>query len=93
VTAIRAAEGEADGDEESVGVGDGVTDDALEWPLAPGGPQREPARRVHVVVAGDTLARLAQHYYGDAGRWPEIAERNQVSDPAQLQIGQRLTIP
>jgi nucleoid-associated protein YgaU len=48
---------------------------------------------MHTVIAGDTLAALAKHYYGDPGRWPEIAARNQVTDPRLLRIGQRLTIP
>jgi nucleoid-associated protein YgaU len=54
-----------------------------------------PAAREHIVAAGETLADLALHYYGDARRAAEIyaANRDQIRDPEQLHAGQALVIP
>ena len=67
-------------------------DPSLDWPFGMV-EEAPPAGRVHVVAAGETLAKIAARYYGDANRWPEIAEDNKITDPRALQIGQRLTIP
>ncbi|MGI8993336.1 MAG: LysM peptidoglycan-binding domain-containing protein [Nocardioidaceae bacterium] len=67
-------------------------DPSLDWPLGTV-EETPPAERLHVVVAGDTLAKIAAEYYGDAKRWLVIAERNKITDPRALQIGQRLSIP
>jgi murein DD-endopeptidase MepM/ murein hydrolase activator NlpD len=51
---------------------------------------------VHVVVAGDTLSKLAVKYYGDASKWPHIFHANTPplhSDPNSLVVGWELTIP
>jgi LysM repeat protein len=53
----------------------------------------DPAARVHVVVAGDTLSGLAGAYLGDPARWREIADRNAVDDPLALAPGSALVIP
>jgi len=55
--------------------------------------QPKPAPRTHLVVRGDTLAAIAKRYYGDARRWPAIAEANRVTDPKSLKVGQKLLIP
>jgi nucleoid-associated protein YgaU len=49
----------------------------------------------HLVVAGDTLAQLATHYYGDASAWAPIQQANQhtVPNPNRIFPGQRLRIP
>lgn len=49
--------------------------------------------RVHDVVAGDELGKLAQSYYGDVAKWTVIALANGVKDPTKLPIGQLLWIP
>gem|GEM_PF-2646023 len=46
-----------------------------------------------IVERGDTLAGIAETYLGDASRWPEIAAMNNISNPRNLQIGQRLVLP
>ncbi|MEV8565929.1 LysM peptidoglycan-binding domain-containing protein [Streptomyces sp. NPDC051322] len=51
------------------------------------------ARRVHRVVAGDSLQFLAWREYGDATVWRTIAEANDIDDPAQLSPGTELMLP
>jgi LysM repeat protein len=49
----------------------------------------------HVVVRGDTLSALAKKYYGKASLYPRIFEANRdiLSDPNLIKVGQRLRIP
>ena len=49
----------------------------------------------HEVVSGDTLSGLAQTWYGNAALWPRIyeANRNQITDPNLIFVGQVLRIP
>jgi LysM domain len=63
-------------------------DGSLQWPFSPAAPAR-----THVVVRGDTLAGIANRYYGNRDRWPEIAARNAIADPRSLRVGQRLVVP
>ncbi|WP_329455858.1 CIS tube protein [Streptomyces sp. NBC_01497] len=51
------------------------------------------ARRVHRVVAGDSLQSLAWREYGDATVWRAIAETNEIDDPARLSPGTELILP
>lgn len=53
------------------------------------------SERYHVVRKGDTLMALARHYYQDASRWRVILEsnRDQISNPNVVRVGQRLRIP
>ncbi|MFC1418214.1 CIS tube protein [Streptacidiphilus cavernicola] len=51
------------------------------------------AKRVHRVVAGDSLPFLAWREYGDATAWRTIAEANGIDDPAQLHPGTELMLP
>jgi nucleoid-associated protein YgaU len=51
--------------------------------------------RTYVVKPGDTLSKLAQQFYGDASQYRRIfeANRDKVTDPDRIQVGQVLTIP
>ena len=51
--------------------------------------------KVHEVVAGDTLSKIAKRFYGDAGKYMKIFEANkdQLKDPDKIQVGQKLKIP
>jgi hypothetical protein len=51
------------------------------------------ARRVHRVVAGDSLQSLAWREYGDAAAWRTIAETNGIDDPSRLAPGTELMLP
>lgn len=66
-------------------------------PSAPSEPApASDGAKVHVVVKGDTLTKLAVKYYGDASKWAHIFHANTPplhSDPNSLVVGWKLTIP
>ncbi len=49
----------------------------------------------HKIKANDSLFKLAKRYYHDGSKWEKIfqANRNEMSDPNSLTIGQELVIP
>jgi hypothetical protein len=49
----------------------------------------------YTVVAGDSLSKIAKHFYGDANKWPRIheANRDQIKNPDLIYPGQKLRIP
>jgi len=51
--------------------------------------------RFHTVQKKDTLYSIARQYYGDQAKWKDIyqANRNDISDPNKIRVGQRLAIP
>lgn len=54
------------------------------------------AQRTHTVKRGDTIYSLARLYYaGDVHKWHSIydANRDKITDPNQLKVGQVLVIP
>ena len=64
-----------------------------EDPKAPGSPTD--FTQWHEVKGGETLSKIAQHYYGDAGLYPKIFEANKdrLKDPNMIRVGQKLRIP
>lgn len=55
----------------------------------------EPEAQFHTVERGDTLSKIAKHYYGNAMKYSEIFEANQpmLSDPDKIYPGKVLRIP
>ena len=49
----------------------------------------------HEVKSGETLSKIAQHYYGDASLYPKIFEANKdtLKDPNMIRVGQKFRIP
>jgi nucleoid-associated protein YgaU len=49
----------------------------------------------YTVKGGDTLSKIAKHYYGDANRYSAIFEANKpmLTDPDKIYPGQTLRIP
>jgi nucleoid-associated protein YgaU len=47
------------------------------------------------VVSGDTLSKIAKRFYGDSGAYQKIfeANRDQLSDPNKINVGQELRLP
>jgi nucleoid-associated protein YgaU len=55
----------------------------------------QPEAVFYEVKSGDTLSKIAKHYYGDANKYPKIFEANKpmLKDPDEIYPGQRLRIP
>ena len=53
------------------------------------------AAKIYVVVAGDSLSKIAKREYGNASEWKRIYEANQdvLKDPDKIFPGQKLKIP
>ena len=49
----------------------------------------------YTVKSGDTLRKIAQHFYGDEMKWHAIRDANPelAANPDRIQVGQRITIP
>lgn len=64
-------------------------------PKKPAGMSLASEPRTHEVAAGDTLTGMAQRYYGNASQFRKIfdANRDQLSDPDKIKVGQKLKIP
>lgn len=62
---------------------------AEEAPAAPAAP----AARTYTVVSGDTLFAIAERFYGDGNKYPEIAKASGIANPDLIHPGQELTIP
>ena len=62
-------------------------------PLTPTGTTGQ--SQTYVVVSGDSLSKIAKHFYGDANKWHRIHEANsdQIKNPDLIHPGQKLTIP
>jgi nucleoid-associated protein YgaU len=63
--------------------------------IAPPPEQKTPEQKTHKVQPGDTLSKIAKQFYGDASRYGKIfeANRDQLSDPNLIKVGQVLKIP
>lgn len=47
----------------------------------------------YIVKSGDSLSKIALQFYGDAGRYREIAEANDIENPNLIHVGDLLDIP
>jgi nucleoid-associated protein YgaU len=55
---------------------------------------RPVSRTVYEVERGDTLAKIAQKFYGNPKKWFQIKKANaHLVDPKKLEVGTRLIIP
>jgi nucleoid-associated protein YgaU len=53
------------------------------------------ATQWHEVKKGESLWKIAQHYYGDGSLYTKIFEANRdtLKDPNLIKVGQKLRIP
>jgi nucleoid-associated protein YgaU len=58
-------------------------------------PAKAAEPEIYVVVAGDSLSKIAKRSYGDANQWHRIfeANRDQIKNPDLIHPGQKLRIP
>lgn len=47
----------------------------------------------YIVKKGDTLAGIAETFLGTQEKWQEIAKANDLGNPDQIDVGDRLLIP
>lgn len=49
----------------------------------------------HTVAKGESLSKIAKHYYDDMMKYKQIfdANRDQLDDPDEIKVGQILVIP
>lgn len=48
---------------------------------------------IHTVLEGETLQNISFKYFGDSGRWGDIATLNGIVDPFEIEKGRNLMIP
>lgn len=62
---------------------------------APTAPATQSTLQTYTVAKGDTLSKIAKKFYGKSSQWRMIfeANRDQISNPDLIQIGQVLKIP
>ncbi|WP_424950175.1 BON domain-containing protein [Deinococcus sp.] len=48
---------------------------------------------VYTIQSGDNLSSVALKYFGDAGKYRDIAHYNNISDPDLIKVGQQIRIP
>jgi nucleoid-associated protein YgaU len=60
----------------------------------PAAEATKPAR-THVVIEGESLSDIADHYYGSSDQWVKIhrANRSTIKDPDRIFPGMKLVIP
>lgn len=58
-------------------------------------PAAAPQAQTYTVVSGDSLSKIAKHFYGNANDWHKIydANRDKLSNPDVIHPGQVLRIP
>jgi len=51
--------------------------------------------QTYTVKAGDSLSKIAKHFYGDGGKWKKIhaANADKIPNPDLIHPGLQLTIP
>lgn len=51
--------------------------------------------RDYTIKSGDSLSKIAKHFYGSAGEWQKIyqANKDRIKDPNLIHPGQKIIIP
>jgi LysM repeat protein len=62
---------------------------------AAGAPSTGAGGQSYTVKSGDTLSKISRQFYGNAHEYMRIfyANRDQLSDPNKIKVGQQLVIP
>jgi nucleoid-associated protein YgaU len=58
-------------------------------------PSLAPKQQTYTVAAGDSLSKIAKHFYGNANEYMKIfdANKDKLSNPDAIKPGQELVIP
>ncbi len=70
-----------------------TVDQTLQQAAVAGGGQTR--GQTYTVQSGDTLSKISRQFYGSASEYMRIfyANRDQLSDPDKIRVGQQLVIP
>jgi len=52
-----------------------------------------PNAQKYTVQSGDSLSKIAKHFYGDAQKFTVIAKANNIENPDLIKVGEELEIP
>lgn len=55
--------------------------------------KKQAKAKVYIVAAGDNLWMIAQTVYGDGYKWVDIAKANNLADPGDIHVGDKLVTP
>lgn len=72
-----------------------ITVDESLAPKATPAPAAAAPAKTYTVQGGDTLSKISKQFYGDAGKYMKIfeANRDKLSNPDLIKVGQVLVIP
>jgi len=58
-------------------------------------PTPESTYQTYTIESGDSLSKIARHFYGDASKWRQIFEANRdvIKDPDLIHPGHTIKIP
>lgn len=75
-------------------IADITVDQSRAMGAAAGGGQSQEGQ-TYTVKAGDNLSKIAKEFYGDPNEYMKIfyANKEKLSDPDKIKVGQQLTIP
>ena len=70
-------------------------DPSLPAPVPAGAPPAASPSQTYTVQPGDSLSKIARHFYGNANAYMKIfeANRDQLDNPDKIKVGQQLVIP
>jgi LysM repeat protein len=70
-------------------------DSSLPQPQAAAAAAPASSSKTYTVQAGDTLSKISKEFYGNANEYNKIfeANRDKLSNPDKIQVGQTLVIP
>jgi nucleoid-associated protein YgaU len=72
-----------------------TVNESLAAPRTMGAAAGSAGHRTYTVKSGDMLSKIAHEFYGSANQYMKIfeANRDKLTDPNRIQIGQELVIP
>jgi nucleoid-associated protein YgaU len=47
----------------------------------------------YTVKSGDSLSKICKLFYGNANKYPEVAQANGIANPDHIQAGQQINLP
>ncbi len=69
------------------------SDTSIQLDVDPSVPAPPPQGQSYTVKSGDTLWKIAEHFYGNGAEYKKIVAANNIEDENKIDVGQHLTIP